>query len=101
MTQKRKKYTQEFKDSIIKAAIETGNMALVARQNSLSKELVYKWVRQSKESSRDSKANIKKLVDNSSVKSLEAENETLKKLLGEKDLEIAILKDLLKKTNQL
>jgi transposase-like protein len=101
MTQKRKKYTQEFKDSIIKAAIETGNMALVARQNSLSKELVYKWVRQSKESSRDSKANIKKLVDNSSVKILEAENETLKKLLGEKDLEIAILKDLLKKTNQL
>ncbi|WDU83692.1 transposase [Caloramator sp. Dgby_cultured_2] len=67
-----KKYTQEFKDSIIKAAIETGNIALVARQNGLSKELVYKWVRQNRESNREPKANIKKSLDNSNVKNLEA-----------------------------
>ena len=36
---------------------------------------------------------------NQSTKALESENEKLKKLLGEKDLEIAILKDLVKKTN--
>mgnify|MGYP006866711968 CR=1 FL=1 len=34
------------------------------------------------------------------IKAIEAENETLKKLLGEKDLKIAILEDLLKKTTQ-
>ena len=32
-------------------------------------------------------------------KELETENDKLKNILGEKDLEIAILRDLLKKTN--
>ncbi len=36
-------------------------------------------------------------IDYSTSFSLDKENEQLKKLLGEKDLEIAILKDLLKK----
>lgn len=97
----RKNYTSEFKESIVKAAIETGNASLVARQHGIARELVYRWIRQSKETTKTPKANIKSSIDNSSIKTLETENETLKKLLGEKDLEIAILKDLLKKTNRL
>ncbi|WP_423739210.1 IS3 family transposase [Clostridium thermarum] len=90
MTQSRKKYTQEFKESIVKAAIETGNAALITRQHGISKELVYRWIRQSKETNKTSKTNSNKVnTDSSSLKTLETENETLKKLLGEKDLEIA------------
>lgn len=41
-----------------------------------------------------------KYYDIKDVTELSRENEQLKKLLGEKDLEIAILRDLLKKTTQ-
>jgi transposase len=41
------------------------------------------------------KAKYSVVNNDSTVKALEAENDTLKKLLGEKDLEIAILRDLL------
>lgn len=97
----RKNYTAEFKESIVKAAVETGNASLVARQHGITRELVYRWIKKNKETTKTSKVNIKSSIDNSSIKTLETENETLKKILGEKDLEIAILKDLLKKTNRL
>jgi transposase-like protein len=94
----RKKYSDEFKQQIVKEAIETGNMSLVARQHEIAKSMVAKWVKQYKNPPVQ-KNNKKKAIDNSYYKELETENDKLKKLLGEKDLEIAILKDLLKKTN--
>ncbi|HAE62432.1 MAG TPA: IS3 family transposase [Eubacteriaceae bacterium] len=94
----RKKYSDEFKQQIVKEAIETGNMSLVARQHEIAKSMVAKWVKQYKNPPVQ-KNNKKKAIDNSYYKELETENDKLKKLLGEKDLEIAILKDLLKNTN--
>lgn len=94
---KRKRYTQEFKDQVVKESLEVDNAAVVARKRDLSVNMVSRWVREHK--------NQNKLVAgssygngyNQSSKALESENEKLKKLLGEKDLEIAILKDLVKK----
>jgi transposase-like protein len=97
---KRKKYMQEFKDQVVKESLEVGNASIVARKHDLSRNMVSRWVREQK--------NTNKIVAgtvyangsyNQSAKALESENEKLKKLLGEKDLEIAILKDLVKKTN--
>jgi len=94
---KGKRYPEEFKRQIIKEVEETGNATLVARRHDLVPGTVTRWVRESKKENR--------LIpnynysNNINAKSLEEENEQLKKLLGEKDLEIAILKDLLKKTN--
>lgn len=91
----RKKYTDEFKQQIVKEAIETGNMSLVARQHEIAKSMVAKWVKDFKNPPVPKSKG--KTIDNSYYKEIEAENDKLKKLLGEKDLEIAILKDLLKK----
>lgn len=97
---KRKRYSQEFKDQVIKESMEVGNSAIVARKHDLSPNMVSRWVR---EHSKPNKIGFGPVYGNGSynqsAKALESENEKLKKLLGEKDLEIAILKDLVKKTN--
>ncbi len=76
MRGKGKRYPEEFKRQIIREVEETGNATLVSRRQTKVPGTVTRWVRESKK-----------------------QNEQLKKLLGEKDLEIAILKDLFKKTN--
>ena len=79
----RKVYSPEFKAQVTKEAIETNNTAIVAKKHGLSQRTVYNWF--SKEVNKES--NTKK----KSMKALEKE-------LSEAQLEIAILKDLLKKT---
>lgn len=96
----RKRYTQEFKDQVIKESMEVGNAAIVARKHDLSSNMVSRWVREHKNPNRIVAGPVYANGSyNQSAKALESENEKLKKLLGEKDLEIAILKDLVKKTN--
>ncbi len=97
MRSKNTRYSEEFKRQIVKEVEETGNASLVARKHDIVSGTVTRWVRESKSSS---KTNNPLNIDYSTNSSLDKENEQLKKLLGEKDLEIAILKDLLKKTTQ-
>ncbi len=101
----RKKYSQEFKEQIIKEVLETGNASLVGRKHGVSKSLVSKWVRDKKTSPEKSlqEAIIRKYPScseepddfNDALK----QNEQLKRLLGERELGIAVLRDLLKKTD--
>lgn len=97
----RKRYTQEFKDQVIKEAMETGNSAIVARRYELSGSLVARWVRDFKNgkynANSSNNSNINGLAKEN--QHLFRENEQLKKMLGDKELEIAILKDLIKKKN--
>jgi len=97
----RKKYSQEFKDQIVKESLEVGNAAIVARKNDLSANMVSRWVREHRKQNNIGIEVISFGTGsyNQNIKALESENDKLKKLLGEKDLEIAILKDLVKKTN--
>jgi transposase len=94
---KRRKHSKEFKLQVVKEALEVGNKALVARRYELSPNLVQRWVK----AYEDGQLGQEMVTHSSSaeVKKLEEENEQLKKLLGEKDLEIAILRDLIKKKN--
>jgi len=96
MRSKHKRYSAEFKNKIIKEVKETGNASLVARKHDLVAGTVTRWVRDSKKN--NSTAN--KYNNDEDDTDLVKENDRLKKLLGEKDLELAILRDLLKKTNQ-
>ncbi|WP_145471795.1 transposase, partial [Staphylococcus epidermidis] len=76
---------------------ETGNNSLVARRYELNSNMVSRWVREY----RDGKygdVDVTVLPD-LDPKELSRENEKLKTLLGEKDLEIAILRDIIKKKN--
>lgn len=96
MKSKQTRYPIEFKKQIIKEVNETGNATLVARKHDLVAGTVNRWVKESK----SNKSSIRPAYSsNIGVNIIEKENEQLKKLLGEKDLEIAILRDLLKKTN--
>ncbi len=94
---KRTKYSKEFKIQVIKEALETGKPSVVARRYDLNANMVSRWIREY----RDGKygdTNAMTVPDLDS-KQLSNENDQLKKLLGEKDLEIAILRDLVKKQN--
>ena len=97
MGRKNTRYPEEFRNQIIKEVEEVGNATLVARKHDLVPGTVTRWVREVKQTN---KTNNPLNIDYSTNSSLDKENEQLKKLLGEKDLEIAILKDLLKKTAQ-
>ena len=91
-----KQYDPEFKEKVIKEAFEVGNQSLVARKYDLDKSLVSNWVRNFKGNGKSGNCVSKK----EEMKKLFHENHRLKNLLGEKDLEIAILQDLVKKTNR-
>ena|ERR1700732_2060182 len=95
---KRTQHPKEFKIQVCKEAIDTGNAAVVARRYELSSNMVNRWVKEYKEGKYN---DISLGVDSTPLetKKLSQENDQLKKLLGEKDLEIAILRDLIKKKN--
>lgn len=99
-----KGYTKEFKDQIIQEATETGNVLQVAKRHEISPKTLYRWISESKhkawkQTNGDSKKIAVYVPSPQEFKQLENENDKLKKILGEKDLEIAILRDLLKKKN--
>lgn len=83
---KARSYSKEFKNQIIKECIETNNYNVVAKKHNVPPTTVYTWLRRDK--------NKLKIKNNKSQHAIEKE-------LADAKLEIAILKELLKKTNQL
>jgi len=99
---KRKRYPKNFKEQLIKEAQEVGNTLSVARQHGVSPKTLYRWIQDSKhkaweKAGADAKKVTAYIPSPQEFRQMEKENNTLKKLLGEKDLEIAILRDLVKK----
>ena len=98
-----KTHSDESKKQVVKEALETGNSSLVGRKYNISPSIVARWVR-------DQKANPMKNMtqralqgspilteDPKEAKKAIEQNTQLKKIVGEKELEIEILRDLLKK----
>lgn len=86
-------YTPEFVSQILKEIKEVGSSRIVAQKHNLPESTVYGW----------SKGKTPKVTGPVSIgkeRFHESENKALKKLLTDKDLEISILRDLLKKTYQ-
>lgn len=98
---RRKSYTREFKIRVVQEAIETGNNTVVARRYEVHPSMVARWVRQYKKRGeaafQRTKAPTRTVAGPRELQELQRENERLKKLLGQKELENAILKDLLEK----
>lgn len=98
-----KKHSEEFKKQVVREALETGNSSLVGRKYNISPSIVARWVRTEKPN--PMKGMTKKALqaspylseDPKESKKAMDQNTQLKKLLGEKELEIEILRDLLKK----
>lgn len=100
---KGQRYTKEFKEMVVQEANETNDVAQVARRHELSPKTIYRWKSEMAHKAWEvTEPSAKKTVaytpTSQEFKQLENENGQLKKLLGEKDLEIAILRDLIKKT---
>ncbi len=99
---KRVRYPKNFKEQLVKEAQEIGNALSVAKRHGISEKTLYRWIQDSKHKAwGETDANAKKVAayipSPQEFRQMEKENNTLKKLLGEKDLEISILKDLVKK----
>ncbi|MDO7787243.1 transposase [Desulforamulus aquiferis] len=101
---KSKRYPKEFKDQVIKDALEINDVGQVAKRYEVHPKTLYRWISESKhkawqQTSSESKKTAVYIPSHKEYKQLEKENDKLKNILGEKDLEIAILRDLLKKKN--
>ncbi|SDC85943.1 Transposase and inactivated derivatives [Candidatus Frackibacter sp. WG12] len=99
----KRKYSDELKAQVVKECREIGNIALVARRHDISKNTVYSWVNKAKKN-----GSVKSLPKNKDkqfkeikkrLNKLGTENDQLKKLLAEKELELAILRDLRDQSN--
>jgi len=100
---KRKTYSNQLKQKVVDECRQIGNTALVARRHGISKHTVYTWVSKFKKEGsfktlpKDKKKQLKEYEKR--VNKLGSENDQLKKILAEKELELAILRDLRDKAN--
>lgn len=95
---KKKHYDQEFKEQIIRECQEVGNAALVARRHGLSKNTVHSWLQASRRNGSIvslPKDKEQRLIEvENRLETLGRENERLKRIVAEKELELAILREL-------
>ncbi len=101
---KGRSYTEEFKEQILQEVKEVGNVSLVGRKHGIATSIIFTWISKSKNKDKigvkpGRKALVEGKNNENEINEITQENDKLKKILGEKDLEIAILKDLLKKAN--
>ena len=96
-------YSDEFKEQIIKECQETGNVALVARRHEIATTIIHTWLK--KQRQRCSVKPLPKAKEErykameKQLKEVSTENDRLKRLLVEKELQLAILKDLMNYKN--
>ncbi|WP_055666657.1 transposase [Desnuesiella massiliensis] len=101
---KGRSYTKELKEEILREVKEEGNVSLVSRRHGISKSTIFTWIKNSVNKDEIKvKPGRKALVEGDrelkdELTEVTKENDQLKKLPGEKDLEIAILRDLIKKS---
>lgn len=83
---KTRSYSKQLKEQIIKECIETNNYNAVARKHNIPPNTVYTWVRKDKNKCGHKKNKTQRAFENE---------------LADVKLENKVLKELLKKTNQL
>ena len=100
---KANKYSDELKEQIIRECQEVGNVAVVARRYEISSNTIHTWIKKYRE-----RGTVKTLKKNGfkdlntmaeQLKKVSTENDQLKRLVAEKELELAILRELRDKTN--
>lgn len=94
----RNRYSEEFKEQIVRECQQVGNIAVVARRHEISAKTAANWVRAAKARGsasplpRDRDARLKELERR--LRTVSTENDKLKRLVAEKELELAILREL-------
>ena len=99
----RKRYSDDFKAQIVEECREVGNAALVAKRQGLAPKTVYLWLNAARRmgSTRPlpKKAEQRLAEMGTRLERLSIENDQLKKRVGEKELELAILRELRDRVN--
>lgn len=99
----KKQYSVEFIEQVIKETQETNNVALVARRYEISPSTIHTWIKRKRQ--RGSISTLPKVKDaryktmEKQLKEVSTENDKLKRLIAEKELELAILRELRDKPN--
>lgn len=96
-------YSDEFKEQVLAECDQVGNAALVTRRHQISENTIYAWMAKRRKNGSASalpKSKVKRLEElGKRLKLVSTENERLKRLLAEKELELAILKELKERAN--
>jgi transposase-like protein len=97
---KKIKVLEDVKRNYVRMALESGNNTSIARHAGISRDTLAKWIKEYEDEVREQMED-----PTSAILSTEPTKEELKtkydqamKLLGEKELEVAMLRNLLKKT---
>lgn len=101
MSQRR--YDEALKQQVLEECRQLGNISLVARRHEIAKSTVHSWLRSTRK-----RGSTKALPRESTQRTVElerrlqeisSENEQLKRIVAEKELELAILRELRDKVN--
>jgi transposase-like protein len=98
-----RQYSNEFKEQILAECQEVGNVALVARRHQISENTIYTWIKKMRKNGslkplpKAEKQCLEELEKR--LKAVSTENDRLKRLLAEKELELAILRVLRDRVN--
>ena len=90
---------EEVKKNYVRMALESGNMAFVARKTGVSLSTLKAWVNlyRSEVEAEMEQEGVNTLSSSPSNNDLQKKYDQAMKLLGEKELEVAMLRDMLKK----
>ena len=99
MPKKKIDVIENVKKKYVRMALETGNMTSIARKAGIDRKTLGGWMNTYGDEVRDEmdKEGVTALSDNPSKDELQEKYEQAMKLLGEKELEVAMLRKLLKK----
>jgi transposase-like protein len=94
----RKDYTQEFKEQILRECQEVGNVAVVARRHNISPNTIHTWKRKAMKTGSttplptDDLKRIRELE--ARLEKIGTENDRLKRIVAEKELQITIMEEM-------
>jgi transposase len=90
---------EDVKKQYVRMALESGNMAFIARKTGVNKSTLSNWVKQYRDEIEEEmrREGVTPLSKNSSEDDIQKKYNHAMKLLGEKELEVTMLREMLKK----
>lgn len=101
MPKKKIEIIEDVKKKYVRMALETGNYTSASRKAGIARNTLSKWINEYEDEVRElmESEGTTTLSDEPTKDELMEKYEQAMKLLGEKELEVAMLKNLLKKTS--
>ena len=90
-------YTQEFKEQILRECQEVGNVPVVARRHNISPNTIHTWRRKVKKTGSTTPLptdDVKRIRElEARLEKIGTENDRLKRIVAEKELQITIMEE--------